>query len=276
MEIIEATLVEPVEPVRRPWGFWATIGLSFAVIVTFFVAQTVVAVAFMAVSGAMKSQAVVSSRGEPPDSEPRVTEFSEFVVEPSADFSAGGLLMAIATWTTTPLCVALTALLAKICRGWSVREYLALNRASVRTFALWLLLALVFVFVCEVVSYLLGRPMIPDEVREVYKTARWPPLLWSALVVAAPLFEETFFRGFMYRGLESSRVGVVGACIVTSFVWTLLHVQYEDLFILGIIFLGGLLFGVARWKSRSLYVTIAMHSLWNLVSIVEYEVYVGW
>ena len=276
MEIIEATLVEPVEPVRRPWGFWATLGLSLVIIVTFIVAQTVVTLAFMAVSGAMKPQAVVGSWKGPPDSDPRVTGFSDVVVvEQPADLSANGLLLAIATWTTTPLCVALTVLFARICWGWSVRDYLALHRAPAKTFALWLSLTVVFIIVCESISCLVGRPLIHDYTRKTCETALWAPLLWSALVVAAPLFEETFFRGFMYRGIESSKVGVAGAIIITSFAWTVLHVQY-DLFVLGVIFLGGLLFGVARWKSQSLYVTMAMHFLWNLISIVEYEVCVRW
>lgn len=251
MEIIEAKLVEPVDPVRRPWGFWATIGLSLAVIVTFFVVQTVVTFVFIGVSVATDSRRVADPW----------------------EVAASGLLLAIATWTTTPVCLALIVVFAKIRRGWSVREYLALNRAPLGTFALWLSLTFGFVFVCEAVSYLLGRPMIQEYTRAMYETAYWPPLLWSALVVAAPLLEETLFRGFMYRGIESSRLGVAGACIITGFVWTALHVQY-DLFVLGIVFLGGLLFGIARWKSQSLYVTMAMHFLWNLISIVEYEVYV--
>jgi len=47
--------------------------------------------------------------------------------------------------------------------------------------------------------------------------------LWFAMVVAAPVVEEMLFRGLMYRGLAESRVGVVGAMLLTSVVFGLAH-----------------------------------------------------
>jgi len=41
------------------------------------------------------------------------------------------------------------------------------------------------------------------------------------------LFEELFFRGFLFRGLSSSFMGPVGAVLVTSALWALIHTQYD-------------------------------------------------
>jgi membrane protease YdiL (CAAX protease family) len=60
----------------------------------------------------------------------------------------------------------------------------------------------------------------------------------------------------------------VGAVAITSASWALMHVQY-DAYAIVQIFLGGILFGVARLRTQSLYPTLAMHSLWNLLGLIE-------
>ncbi len=97
------------------------------------------------------------------------------------------------------------------------------------------------------------------------------PLLWIALIVAAPVFEEIFFRGFLFRGFLGSRLGSFGTIVVTSLLWTVIHIQY-DLYDMASIFVIGLLLGLSRFRSRSLYVPIAMHAVNNLVAAIE----TGW
>ena len=89
-----------------------------------------------------------------------------------------------------------------------------------------------------------------------------------ALLVAAPLFEETFFRGFLFRGFASSFLGVIGTVLVTAGLWALLHVQY-DAYGIALVFALGLLLGIARARTGSLWVPIAMHSAANLVATIE-------
>jgi hypothetical protein len=93
-----------------------------------------------------------------------------------------------------------------------------------------------------------------------------------ALVAGAPLFEELFFRGFLFRGFEASFLGSAGTTIVTSALWTAIHVQY-DAYQLATIFLLGLLFGVARAVSRSTLLPMAMHVATNVVACVQATLY---
>jgi uncharacterized protein len=86
----------------------------------------------------------------------------------------------------------------------------------------------------------------------VYETASVAPLLWVALIAAAPLFEEVFFRGFLFEGFQHSKLGPIGTVWLTSLGWTVLHLQYGT-YELGTIFVLGILFGVARLKTRSIY-----------------------
>ena len=98
--------------------------------------------------------------------------------------------------------------------------------------------------------------------------------IWLAVIVAAPVFEEIFFRGFLFKGLQHSRIGPLGAILVTSLLWATIHLQY-DLWDLGIIFALGIFLGFARLKTGSVYATIALHALVNLIATIETVAVIG-
>jgi uncharacterized protein len=94
--------------------------------------------------------------------------------------------------------------------------------------------------------------------------------VWLAaplLVLVGPISEELLFRGFAYGGLAPSRIGPIGAILVTSTIWAMVHVQYAWP-IVGQIFVYGLVLGVARWRSGSLWPPLVMHVLINLYAVV--------
>ena len=107
---------------------------------------------------------------------------------------------------------------------------------------------------------------------DVYKTAYFTPLLWFAFVIVGPLMEEIVFRGFMFKGIEHSKMGPAGAVIITSLVWSFIHIQY-DVYGMVNLFLGGLLLGFARTKSNSIYPPVIMHILQNIIATIEVLVY---
>jgi membrane protease YdiL (CAAX protease family) len=94
-------------------------------------------------------------------------------------------------------------------------------------------------------------------------------------VIIGPVTEEIVFRGFLFRGLSASFLGVAGTLIVTSIAWALLHVQYDWLTVAQI-FLIGLLLGWLRWASGSTLLTISLHVLANLVATIEAAIKVAW
>lgn len=84
--------------------------------------------------------------------------------------------------------------------------------------------------------------------------------------VAVPLFEEFLFRGLLFGHLErtfSSAISVV----TTSILFALLHVQYELPLMLGILCVG-LLLGMIRWKSGSIWPGTIIHALNNTTAIL--------
>ena len=74
----------------------------------------------------------------------------------------------------------------------------------------------------------------------ILSTPTWLALL--SLVVAAPIMEEFIFRGFLFSQLRNTRLGGWGAIITTSFLWTVIHIQYEPM-ILYLLFIFGILLG---------------------------------
>ena len=82
------------------------------------------------------------------------------------------------------------------------------------------------------------------------------------LCIGAPLTEELLFRGYLFGRLSNSQIGPVGAALVTTIGWTLLHWGYS---IVGIIevFIAGLLFSWALWRTGSLWVPLCLHAIYN-------------
>lgn len=101
-----------------------------------------------------------------------------------------------------------------------------------------------------------------------WQTAGFLPLLILAVVFAAPVGEELFFRGFLFRGWSESRLGWRGATLLTAVLWAVIHIQY-DWFCVTHIIVGGLMLGWLRYRSGSALLTILLHALMNFIATLE-------
>jgi membrane protease YdiL (CAAX protease family) len=153
-------------------------------------------------------------------------------------------------------------------RGSNIREYLGLNLPNKRQFVSWFLIVLAFVILSDGLSFLIGEPIVPEFMSKTYDSLNSPWILWLALLVAAPLSEEVFFRGFLIKGLSASVVRWYGAVIISSAAWAAIHLQY-DLYGVAMIFVLGLLLGAARVKTGSVILTMVLHSFTNFEATVE-------
>ncbi|HEV3020821.1 MAG TPA: hypothetical protein VGX76_00075, partial [Pirellulales bacterium] len=173
------TTVTPAAAEPR-WGFWATAGLGVVVVGLFIVLQTAVAIPFVfmqisADKGKVDSVAL-------------------------AALGSNGLLLGLATLVSVPPSAGLTVLFAKLKRGATVRGYLGFHGVTPRVAGIWIGITLVYVAAADGLTHQLGRPIVAPFMVAAYTTAGFLPLLWIALIVLAPLFEEIFFRGFLLEG----------------------------------------------------------------------------
>ncbi len=180
-----------------------------------------------------------------------------------------GDLVALGVVFSAVPCTFLVLLALGLARGVDPKSWLAL--VPVRTAALlgWLVFAVLLLQLADLATVELGRSPVPPVMETIIETTRYTTLLWVALVIAAPVFEEVLFRGFMFEGLRRTRIGAWGTIAVTTLLWTLLHVGQYDQYFLVLIALIGILLGYARERTGSLYVPLAIHAVNNLLSILQ-------
>jgi CAAX protease family protein len=150
-------------------------------------------------------------------------------------------------------------------------DYLALRWTTWTNLLLGVVALFVLVMGWDLVSRATGRAVEPGFMGEVLKSASADGALWLLVIafcVAAPVTEELFARGFLYRGWSESFLGPVGAIILSSLLWTSLHLQYEWFF-LGEVFSIGLLLGYLRYRSGSIWLTIVLHGANNLAATLQ-------
>lgn len=248
-----ATAADAV-PTPGPWGPWATLGFGLLVAAAFVLVQLVVAVLYLIVRFGRTSNADAGAM--------------------AAAIEANGLLLALSTLATAVICTGLIVVFARARHTVPAREYLRLMPVSRGVLLRWLGAIVLVAVAWDLMTALLGRPVIPPFLRVTYTTAGNSAVFWLALVVAAPLFEELFFRGFLLTGLRHSRLGASGAVLVTALLWASIHLQY-DLYEIAGVFVFGLLLGTARVRSTSTLTPLLMHMLLNLLALLETAVYVN-
>ena len=77
-------------------------------------------------------------------------------------------------------------------------------------------------------------------------------------VVGAPIAEEIFFRGFLYRSLRN-RMGIAPACVTSAILFSIGHVQYP-VAALPELFLFGVIMALLYERTGSLLPGIAVHA----------------
>ncbi len=98
--------------------------------------------------------------------------------------------------------------------------------------------------------------------------ALYPQTLRAELLVAvfvAPIFEEIFFRGFLLQGLRRV-LGDTWAVLISSLIFAIIHFSVASFPLLLIL---GIILGVMRIKTKSIWPGVILHSLNNLVSAIS-------
>jgi CAAX protease family protein len=88
------------------------------------------------------------------------------------------------------------------------------------------------------------------------------------VVAATPIGEESLFRGFLFRGWLRSPRDAWPVILLTAFLWSIVHVQY-DWFVIAQVFCFGVLLGWLRWASGSAILTMLLHALINAEGMFE-------
>ena len=112
-------------------------------------------------------------------------------------------------------------------------DYLALRWTSWQNLVIGIVAMVVRGGGWDLLSRATGHEVTAGFMGDIVQSATADGVLWLAVLafaVVAPLTEELLARGFLYRGWSESFLRVPGAIVLSSLVWTAMHVQY-DLFL---------------------------------------------
>jgi uncharacterized protein len=239
------TDIEPQLPAaadRRPRGFSATLGWFGAAVVAHFAAAILCGLGFV---------------------------IWWVVVHKNLDIDFESPTFLYITVVFAMMASALVLTLAARRAGPSAQDYLGLRMPAKRHILIGLGLTAAFWSLGGIFFYLFPAFDQSAELIREYRGLIGNPsaltMYWIMTVVSAPLFEEIIFRGFLMRGWSESRLGSMGAIMLSSLIFAAIHVQYTPVnmaFVFGL----GLLLGVMRWRSGSTTLTIMLHAAWNLAA----------
>ncbi|MEN9218035.1 MAG: CPBP family glutamic-type intramembrane protease [Gloeomargarita sp. DG_2_bins_126] len=107
-----------------------------------------------------------------------------------------------------------------------------------------------------------GNPLLPilAQTQDPWVLA----IFAFVIVVLAPLFEETIFRGFLLPSL-TRRLPLGAAIVLSGMVFALAHLSVADVLPLTVL---GILLGFVYTRERGLWTPILLHSFWNGGSLV--------
>lgn len=249
------------EPAKRsgPWGFWATLWISLGIGLVWTVSQMVFGVGYFLIR--------LSGEGFDEKTINRLLKGLEH----------DGLMIGTASLGALPVilagCIFFAWLRRK--RGITIREYLALNSMSWKAWIFWPVATIPIMFTVSLILIQLGAPEIDPWMQELGENVTNFGWLALAIVVCAPIGEEFIFRGFLFKGWMESGLGHWGTILLTSFLFAIVHSQYGVWGLSGVFALG-LLMGIARVHSNSLWAPISIHFANNLMATYGiYEIMTG-
>jgi membrane protease YdiL (CAAX protease family) len=243
---------------KRVWGFWATVGWGILVMFISGVTQVAITVIFIIAKLVTEEEIALTE-----------LDYSEWL-----DTIDLGLLLSLSVVISAIVCVGLIFIIIKVRRNVTFADYLGFRSIGIGTVLVALAISVAYILLSVLVNMGLNRTTDSDIMVQAYASSVWPALFWVAVVVFGPFFEEVLFRGFLFEGFKQSRIGIVGTIIVTSLVWAGFHLQY-GLFDIASIFILGVVLGIVRHKTGSLWAPMIMHAFNNLLAVFLIALEIG-
>lgn len=132
---------------------------------------------------------------------------------------------------------------------------------------IWLLITIVLSVAAVLLTTLVGNNLDNSKTESLQQNINLITFL-IALVSAgiiSPVYEEIFYRGFIYRWLRV-RLGMGWGIVLSSLIFTLAH--FPTLNVMPAVFVGGIVFAWAYEKTGSVIPGMIIHGGFNTLSIV--------
>ena len=166
-----------------------------------------------------------------------------------------------------------------------LRAYLGWTRPRAGDVVLGLAVAVALGLLPNLLQFaVLGKPLNPSQIADYQQAIAggtsklWFVFAWWPAILLAPLVEESVFRGFLWRSFSASRLGNIGALLLTALLFSAIHYNQTIMadgsfngwpFIEH--FIDGLGLGALRWRSGTTTVPFLMHvwmNLWTSMAVI--------
>lgn len=245
---VDAPLPPPLPVVRTAWNAWWTWLWAIVLFLLWQIVMTAGVFIALATTGAMAGN--LDAR-----------ELTSKAEELALDGDVLGVIAFANIFFVCPACW----LLGHLRKGWTGWEYLGKAKVRWWQWPLWAFITIASSIIFGLLAPSLGIEGPDPSMVSMAQSTQFPFLLFLGVAIGAPLFEEFIFRGVLFRGWRESRLGLTGTLILTSFCWAALHLQYP-IVVIGYIFVLGLLLGLARELTGSLWIPVWMHFVNNSIA----------
>lgn len=242
-----AETIEQPKPSTTSQPFSRSIKFLLALVVTYFIA------AFLYIVGA--GIYLAATQPELPQAEGAAL-LSEHMLSPNG-----------ITWLylATALPVLLVLFKAASLPQQRRAQTLALTPVAVKRYLPWLGAFALYYALAWLVNWL--WPVEPGEFIDALVGVRHLGL-FVTMVLVAPVVEELVFRGYFFQAWRNSFLGLWGTLLLTSMLFSLIHAGQYPLLMMAMLFSFSLILGLAREKTGSVYVPMAMHAANNLLAFI--------
>ena len=147
--------------------------------------------------------------------------------------------------------------------------FCSINSINRKDLGKWLSIGLLFWICSSLLGELLNLPIeqFMLDVKAANNSFAMLTLILTTICVVAPIMEELTFRGWLYSKIKLTKLGNIGALIITSVIFTVIHTQYDNPVTLVFLFSLGLLLGFVRYKTNNISYAIAIHILFNSLAM---------
>lgn len=90
-------------------------------------------------------------------------------------------------------------------------------------------------------------------------------IAFVSAAVISPIYEELFYRGFLYRWLRT-RIGFYGAIAISSTIFTVVHIPAYN--VMPVNFFSGVIFALAYERTNSIWPSVLIHGITNGIMVL--------
>lgn len=90
-------------------------------------------------------------------------------------------------------------------------------------------------------------------------------IAFVSAAVISPIYEEIFYRGFLYRWLRT-RMGLIGGILISAAIFTIAHIPTYN--VMPVNFFSGIIFALAYERTNSIWPSVMIHGITNGIMVL--------